>query len=320
MPTPTIRKDARCPRCGYDLRGAVATWGDKCPMTGTCTECGLSFEWAELFSAAFALPRWCVEAPEPRRRLPRQALATFARSWLPWPFWSALRMSHPSRWRRLVAYLGLFAVVLYLTFALTHGLAVWLYWSSFSRAGVYTPNTGGWPVFWQAAALPLSNQSIGSFTAAGRGFTWPYQTPWRLFLYHWYDVGVLLVTVLIMHAGCGLTYAALPITRRRCKVRWAHVVRVTLYGYVLVVPAIVLSLVASPMAMNGIPAAALVAPVAVGAWGAIPLMEVAWWTAATSRYLRMPHAWGVGLAVTVVGVLFSAAIMLWIWLAGNPVY
>jgi len=83
MPTPPNVDDARCPRCGYDLRGAVATWNDTCPMSGTCTECGLFFEWAELFSAVFAMPPWCVEAAQRRRRLPGQAVATFARSWLP---------------------------------------------------------------------------------------------------------------------------------------------------------------------------------------------------------------------------------------------
>jgi hypothetical protein len=310
--------DARCPRCGYDLRGTVATWDGTCPISGTCTECGLFFEWAELFSAAFAMPRWCVEAAEPHRRLPRQAVVTFARSWLPWRFWSMLRMSHASRWRRLVAYLGLFVAVLYPAFALCHGRVAWQQWKSVAAQRISMPSTDGEAVFWQAVALPLSNESIGNFTSTRRGFTWSYETPLRLFLLYWYELSVMLVTALLMHAGCGLTYAALPITRRRCKVRWAHVVRVTLYGYVVVVPAVALSLVASPLAMRGAGAASFVAPLAVGAWGAIPVMEVLWWTAATARYLRMPHALGVGLAVTVVGILFSLAIMAWVWLAGNP--
>ncbi|MHC4613719.1 MAG: hypothetical protein ACYTAU_09105, partial [Planctomycetota bacterium] len=202
MPTPPNLDDARCPRCGYDLRGAVATWDATCPMTGTCTECGLSFEWAELLSAAFAMPRWCVEAPQRLRGLPAQAVATFARSWLPWRFWAELRMSHPSRWGRLVAYLGLFAAVLYVAFALAHGAAVWQEWDSAVRGWGYTPSTGGWPVFWNAALAPLSNQSPGSFTAP-RGFIIAYQTPREVFSYVWRELAGMLVTVLIMHAGCG---------------------------------------------------------------------------------------------------------------------
>ncbi|MHC4220479.1 MAG: hypothetical protein ACYSU7_18720, partial [Planctomycetota bacterium] len=97
-------------------------------------------------------------------------------------------------------------------------------------------------------------------------------------------------------------------------------VRVTLYGFVLVLPGLALSLPAVPMMTSGTGAGDLVAFLATAALGAIPFMEVAWWTAGTSRYLRMPHAWGVGIAVTVVGGLASLAVMSWIWLATNPGY
>ena len=46
------------------------------------------------------------------------------------------------------------------------------------------------------------------------------------------------------------------------------------------------------------PVGSLVVPAASVAWGLLPFMAVAWWCAATSRYLRMPHAWGVGLALS----------------------
>ena len=36
---------AKCPRCGYDLRGAIATWTEQCPLHGTCAGCGLQFAW-----------------------------------------------------------------------------------------------------------------------------------------------------------------------------------------------------------------------------------------------------------------------------------
>jgi hypothetical protein len=244
-------------------------------------------------------------------------VGTLARTFLPWRFWSSLRMSHPCRWRRLVAYLGLIGVGLYLAFALTHGLTVWMEWrDTVSRAGV-SANTDGWPVFWQAAALPLADSAVGSFTGAWG--VWSYATPSNVFSYMWYELLFLFLTVLVMHAGCGLTFAALPISRRRCKVRWSHIARVTIYGYVLVLPAVALSLAASPMTMSGARGGSFLAPLAVGAWGALPPMEVAWWTAATSRYLRMPHALGVGLAVAVVGALLALAVMGWIWLAANPV-
>ena len=42
-----------CPRCGYDLAGVVESWNHaeslSCPLNGTCSECGLGFEWADVF-------------------------------------------------------------------------------------------------------------------------------------------------------------------------------------------------------------------------------------------------------------------------------
>ena len=48
---------AACPRCGYDLRGALETWKRKCPINGVCTECGLKFEWGELLCERRNVPR-----------------------------------------------------------------------------------------------------------------------------------------------------------------------------------------------------------------------------------------------------------------------
>ncbi|MHC4127342.1 MAG: hypothetical protein ACYS1E_01790 [Planctomycetota bacterium] len=299
--------EARCPRCGYDLRGSMAAWRDTCPLDGTCTECGLFFEWRELLSPQFAVPLWCVEALRPLRWLPRQVVGTLVRSFWPWRFWSLLRMIHPSHWPRVAVYLGLIAAALYVAFALAHGLATWQAWHEDASLGNMIPSTGGAAVFWQAAALPLADSAVGSFTSPFG--TWPYQTPWEAFRYLWYHACLVVLLVLAMHACCGLSFAALPFTRRRCKVRWSHLVRVTLYGYVLGVPALLLSLAAMPMAVAEMRAGALVEPLAAVAWGALPFMAVAWWAAATSRYLRMPHAWGVGLAVVVIGILTPPAVL-----------
>lgn len=56
----TISSVSKCPRCGYDLRGTIATWMQQCPLEGQCTECGLRFEWRELMSVRFLMPRWCI--------------------------------------------------------------------------------------------------------------------------------------------------------------------------------------------------------------------------------------------------------------------
>jgi len=228
-------------------------------------------------------------------------------------------MSHPSRWWRLVAYLGSLVVGLYVAFALANGLAMWQSWYDTLNYVGYTPTTGGWPVFWHGVLLPLSDRSIGAWTFGG-GVAWAYETPREVFPYTWYKLPILLLAVLLMHTGCGLTYAALPITRRRCKVRWSHIVRVTLYGYVLFAPAVILFLVVAPDTVARTALGDLLAPAASLALYATPLLEVAWWTASTSRYLRMPHAWGVGVAVAVVGALFSLAVVGWIGLMAQLLF
>lgn len=71
-PTP-LNPSIECPRCGYDLRGAVQSWRDACPLDGRCTECGLGFNWADLFTRP--LHRWLFEH-QWRRRPIRSALFT----------------------------------------------------------------------------------------------------------------------------------------------------------------------------------------------------------------------------------------------------
>lgn len=89
-----------CPRCGYDQRGIIAQWTDACPLQGTCTECGLQYEWLDL------LKPWCVENASSQYRLVRRMIGTFVRSVLaPWRFWREIRITHEHRWRHMAAYL-----------------------------------------------------------------------------------------------------------------------------------------------------------------------------------------------------------------------
>lgn len=108
----------RCPRCGYDLRGKVATWEDACPLAGTCTECGLTFGWAEVILPEKFEPTWCVEGcGRGAVRFIRSCIGTLARSFVPWSFWRRLSMSHRIRPRRIAAYLGVLVFCLVLLYA-----------------------------------------------------------------------------------------------------------------------------------------------------------------------------------------------------------
>ena len=107
----------------------------------------------------------------------------------------------------------------------------------------------------------------------------------------------------IQAVGCVVSFALLPQSRRKARVRWRHLWRIAGYSMVvLVLPTLV------PVALavwNG---------TGMWSWGghdwrglvlvaAPTTFLLLWWAAATQVHLRMPHAWGVGLAAVSLGTL-----------------
>ncbi len=113
----------RCPRCGYDLRGAIGTWTEQCPLHGTCAECGLQFVWAEVLHPEKFEPQWCVEFAPGMRRIIQASASTFIRSFWPFGFWRALKMSMPIRWRRLVMYIAILCLPLLASYVTIQSVA-----------------------------------------------------------------------------------------------------------------------------------------------------------------------------------------------------
>ncbi|MFM9956465.1 MAG: hypothetical protein ACKVZJ_00170 [Phycisphaerales bacterium] len=100
---------ASCPRCGYDLSGAVESWRESCPLEGVCSECGLELHWGRVLRLS-AGPRWSCEHVV--RLTMWRVLKTGVRTLRPWKFWSGLTMEDPVVPRRLgvMLFLGLPAV------------------------------------------------------------------------------------------------------------------------------------------------------------------------------------------------------------------
>jgi len=192
---------------------------------------------------------------------------------------------------------------MYLLAALSNGVMAARSWKIQASAPGTTFNDDAWMMFLQAAALPLSNESLGSFTwtAWSGPVTQPYSAP--------ADIAPLAFFPLVMAGSLGmlwlfcsaLAFAALPISRRRAKVRWRHIIRITCYGVAL---AGVLELIIGFFILNFFR----------GPWkpGLEPFITLLfsvsgvvffflWWSLAAGRYLRMQHPWGVGLAVVIVG-------------------
>ena len=309
----------RCPRCGYDLRGLVATWEDRCPLEGVCSECGLNLRWAEVLLPEKFEPRWCVEFAPRGRRILLACARTLLWSLRPWTFWRRMKMSQPIRWRRLAAYLLLLAASVYATFALTHGVLAWNDWRRIQRnQGLVCTDVDGYTVFVHAAALPLSDSSPGSYSLVYlrsgvglRGRSFAYRSP----LYHLrrraaHDRAALFLGVVFV--TCPLVFAALPASRRRAKVRWSHVLRVTAYSTSYVALAVIIVMVSNTAGLVGGRSFLLSDSIALLeslTLDALCLGMLIWWAVAIRRYLRMEHAFGVAVAVGTTAFLTACAVL-----------
>lgn len=100
-PSPVMTKPI-CPRCGYEQSGTVQTWRESCPLTGTCSECGLGLVWADVMDPARAdLPGFIEHARGGVWTLFKSAWRTWAWAMFPWVFWRKVRIEHrivPWRW------------------------------------------------------------------------------------------------------------------------------------------------------------------------------------------------------------------------------
>jgi len=308
-----------CPRCGYDLHGPIDSWREACPLEGTCPECGLRYRWGELLSFELNHPHWNIESPFSRKplRLILTAYRTLFMSVRPWRFWRELRMTHRPRWTRLVCYPLVILPILYVAFALIVGfsaaaelrrlnptwakpaaepalLAVQSGLLPFSSRPliVKVDGTGGLPVRSIAARYDFLSIPRSAFGALRRD---------RFVRPGIHDVVQVKVShALLMILLIPVGFAALPISRRVCKVRWRHIARIWIYC---------LPLATLPLAIE------IYHQFTTWRWSAssrnavgsmlmymTALALIAWWSIAADRYLKMQWPWLVGAAVVVLPV------------------
>lgn len=285
--TPDIVEVPRCPRCDYDQRGAVASWTDSCPVAGVCPECGYGFVWTDVMRPyRQRCPGFFEHVRGPIRSL-RAAWRTLAWALLPMVFWSRVRMHHEVRVRRLL----LFPAV---AFGSIWSLVFVLRVSAFFLDGSYFRGS------WEGMGAEVANMLI-----------------WPAMMLDWYagppgTGGSLWVTWMVddwspMYAGLfgqallvPLLLLALPVTRKRAKIRKVHVLRAAVYGQswiaihlgVLLASALLGAVTAeynTAMAWDGPVLDALYEyplayGVALGAWIAL------WWWYALHRGFAMPQA------------------------------
>ncbi|MEZ6318587.1 MAG: hypothetical protein R3B49_07525 [Phycisphaerales bacterium] len=274
----------RCARCGYDLGGLADAWRDRCPLEGTCSECGLTFAWRDVLNAKYRLVRGFFE--HGRGLSPWRFVRTLASAFWPWRLWTRVGIESRMVPARCTLFLLLVLMLSYALFAAgSAGLAAWYWapwWGSVSRVDV------------AVRALARPDRFLGEF-----GIVWPGGAT--------IDVLIGAVTVVLI---VPMSYSLLPTTMRRAKVRRAHRVRIATYALAGSFFCLAVWLLARAwyvgsytwsmywwIGMTGRAMFCLAPP--------LVLYSAHWWVA-TPRYLRLEHPRPVALSMLAIGWLAGA--------------
>jgi hypothetical protein len=227
MPAPssapaTVEQDLPCPLCEYDLRGLT-----EC----RCPECGYTFNWDELRDPKRRRHPYLFEH-HPERNF-WSAARTFLGGLRPHRFWSGVFPTQPSRPKRLIAY-GLLCNGLYagiVTAILTAVLILEIEKERVRlRQEVYNA-----PV--QAKMRLIQN--FGSLDAAWQACVKPELLPCLRDAFTLPDGPYVLLTfIAVPVAWPWLTFLSLLVyqrSMRRSHVRAAHLLRVSIYSYDVIV-------------------------------------------------------------------------------------
>jgi hypothetical protein len=321
-------RSATCPRCGYDLTGAVVAWPeDRCPAEGLCSECGLAVRWGELLGDPWTAAPWLYEAPARavldegalRRWLRRRGRRwrTLGRSPRPYRFWRSVPLAAPIRGGRLLRYAALWLAAWYLAMA----LFAWLE-GDFSNLGPYTLTL-------------LAGGSFQDWVDLGGALAWPFLLTGRSTGYDDVKLVALLSGLCIgAHLLMTVVFLTLGPTMAAAKVRHRHVARPIAYGLPIAVTAglawvvtigVTEQVVVNPAiqawyAANPIRSPSARPPAwtdwAAGAAGLGPpalFLLVTWlhWHAFASRYLRLRRAALIvtlGLVIAALGAVACVAV------------
>lgn len=228
------RLELRCPRCGYDQAGMVATWGETCPLEGTCSECGLEYAWRDVFVPPVYLGM--VEHARGLRGWAVGGLRTFLGEWRPRRFWTKMKLEHPLRvglarvWLLCAVVVGVLGVPL-----LWRCLRLPFLKTSQSFTALMESEAQWWAEgHWLARLLPgdavlhLQYRWLGY---SGTYSRWPWvggiDNAWNRMTTttSWW-----LLPMMVMCSVSPAIFLLAPQTRGRAKVRIGHVARWWVYG------------------------------------------------------------------------------------------
>lgn len=243
--------DVKCPRCGYDQSGLIATWKAQCPLDGRCSECGLDFRWTEVINAHMSVLPGFIEH-EPRGRLGSRvfvaAVRTFVWTVLPWRFWSRVKLHHPIRKRRWVVWTLVMLGLLHTTGVVLRTGAVVIHSPRVTNRTIVMPQVvNGKVTMATTPPRPMTVVEIGGIVIEQTGppvvglydvwaVNWTPNSAVMLNPSRWSyyrpraGVSGMAVPLISAMAFFPLMILVLPHTRRRAKVRSVHVARAAVYS------------------------------------------------------------------------------------------
>ncbi|MBX3403063.1 MAG: hypothetical protein KF699_06580 [Phycisphaeraceae bacterium] len=304
---------AMCPRCGYDLRGTTQAWKTACDLTGTCPECGLHFDWADLLREDRARLPGFVEHPGHGSSwlggaFLFRALRTW--TWALWPprFFARVCMHHRFDVLRLLLWLPALCGTMYLA------AAACMFAGTFVQAGAVV---GPALAAERAAAATINDLCVGLVHVTPR---WTVLV--RLSAHR---VPIWVFPGLAAWAVAPLLLLSLSDTRRLVKIRAAHVLRAAVYGCAWIVPIFALRLVnragmvvlVSLDRWVGTPRTLVVrthwfsmllpswSDIALG--GVVALWMTWWWCVAIARGWRLPRP--LAVCAIVLGISIATGVV-----------
>jgi hypothetical protein len=294
-----------CPRCGYDLSAIPPMWMSQCPVQGTCSECGLEFAWGGLLDPALYRDHRFFEHAQVR--LARAFWLTLSRLFRPRAFWSWCRLEAAFNRKRSFLFVLLGAGLLYTLAELL--LALVLIPITYVR---YAPQTIWFADGWMhLTAAPLVEGLLPFCEVVHELRLTVLTQPVVEFCGLHVEFERLPLVAVLISAMVPLAFLSLPHTLRRCRVRREHILRIWLYGLVLV-PLLLQLPYMLPVIWGSLGMGSVLSD-AQQDWVQVALLllwQLVWWHAAARCYLRLPHAWGIAAAVTLVSTLTAVVVLL----------
>lgn len=292
--SPAVRP--RCPRCGYDLSGIAASWADRCPLEGVCSECGHALRWGDVFDPSNNDLPWLVEHARSWRGYGRRVVGTFVRACWPPVYWRAVGVEARVRVWPIVVLVALVWGVPYVISGVVHGMELHRWWMRGSSAYIQRLNLTSADLVPGAAANGLAHP-VGRF--------WdPTLSSWAFTLNTWPHA---LAFGVILHSCWPVLFLIMPVVRRRARLRAAHLARAWVTGLLMLLPAWCLHLAAiSQNWRGGLGRGHWSEDPATWLWVSVPLVGLWWWSAITIGWKVEQGGrvfWLLGLASVLAAVV-----------------